>query len=33
MPPYSEYVLEYGCCEKYLDFLLEALREITKYFL
>jgi len=30
--PYSEYVTEYGCNEKYLDFSLQALREITKRF-
>ncbi len=30
--PYSEYVREYGCCEEYLDFSLQALREITKRF-
>jgi len=30
--PYSEYVCAYGCCEEYLDFSLDALREITKRF-
>jgi len=30
--PYSEYVTAYGCSEKYLDFSLQALREITKRF-
>ena len=30
--PYSEYVVAYGCHEKYLDFSLDALREITKRF-
>jgi len=30
--PYSEYVTAYGCNEKYLDFSLQALREITKRF-
>ncbi len=30
--PYSEYVTAYGCNEKYLDFSLDALREITKRF-
>ncbi len=30
--PYSEYVTAYGCSEKYLNFSLQALREITKRF-
>ena len=30
--PYSEYVVAYGCCSEYLDFSLDALREITKRF-
>jgi len=30
--PYSEYVTAYGCNEEYLDFSLQALREITKRF-
>jgi len=30
--PYSEYVMAYGCSEQYLDFSLQALREITKRF-
>jgi len=30
--PYSEYVTAYGCNKEYLDFSLQALREITKRF-
>lgn len=30
--PYSEYMTAYGCSEEYLDFSLQALREITKRF-
>lgn len=30
--PYSEYVSMYGCTEEYLDFSLQALREMTKRF-
>ena len=30
--PYSEYVTAYGCSEEYLDFSLQALREVTKRF-
>ena len=30
--PYSEYVAAYGCCDAYLIFSLQALREITKRF-
>ena len=30
--PYSDFVVNYGCTEAYLDFSLEALREITKRF-
>ena len=30
--PYGEYVTAYGCNEKYLNFSLQALREITKRF-
>ncbi len=30
--PYGEFVTEFGCSEEYLDFSLEALKEITKRF-
>lgn len=30
--PYSEFINTYGCSEEYLDFSLQALREITKRF-
>ena len=32
LSPYGEFVAEYGCCEKYLDFSLECFEIFTKRF-